>query len=374
MGEVAVVFDKIPLKRDGGLVATYVNMVNELSDDYHIVFYSIFKSDPTDIPEFKTVEVKTLFPIEIDNRFYQMIDYARHGQVRQTLFAIWSAFWFFFLIPLSRLRTRRLLSGRKVVAVAPVPAMFISSRIRFLLEIHINFEYFWGDDPLGRIQSMLMTKPALTVFRNQTDAEKGKALFPSTFLYNTCDLGDCPPPFKHSDIKFRALFVGRLVDQKNPLMLLDITEAMLDIFPNFSLDIYGDGPLYDAIKKEIDARNLGTAVTLKGFTNNKCIYREYDLLWITSRFEGFGLVIIEAAANMVPTVSTNWGEAAQEIIRDGVTGYVANSPEEFVNDTVKLLDSVETRNIFAEAAYEDYCSRFSPEAHKRRWIEILDKL
>lgn len=44
------------------------------------------------------------------------------------------------------------------------------------------------------------------------------------------------------------------------------------------------------------------------------VYKDYSLLWITSDYEGFGLVIIEAKANGVPTISTNWGEGVFEVI------------------------------------------------------------
>ena len=53
MRTIYIVFDKIPQKKDGGLIATYVNFVKELSDLYNIVFVSVFKSPDIDIDALK---------------------------------------------------------------------------------------------------------------------------------------------------------------------------------------------------------------------------------------------------------------------------------------------------------------------------------
>ena len=66
------------------------------------------------------------------------------------------------------------------------------------------------------------------------------------------------------------------------------------------MDIYGDGPLFLTLQEKIKQMGLQETVYLKGFVDNKAIYQKYDLLWITSTFEGFGLVVIEAMANGIP--------------------------------------------------------------------------
>lgn len=373
MDEVIVVFDKIPTKQDGGLVATYVDFVNELSDVYQISFLSIFKSPETDIDEFRQLEIKTLFPWNIDNYFHRAPDYLRRGKFKAFAWALVSAVLFFCCIPIARIKTNSLLQAKRVVAVAPAAAMFLGKRVRFLLEIHIDFEYFWGDNLLGRAQSALIPPAQRTVFRNAIDAAKGSRLFPSTYIYNTFGgssgvVVELPEKLAH-----RALFVGRLVDQKNPLMLLECAEKVRVVLPDFKLDIYGDGPLRIKLEEEIELRGLESCVRLCGFTTDKTVYRNYDLLWLTSRYEGFGLVIIEAAASMTPTVSTRWGEAVSEIIRDGETGYVVDSVDEFVEKSISLMASLDLRCEVGRNAYQDFLDRFSPEKHRQRWIDLFNE-
>ena len=372
--EIVIVFDKIPTKKDGGLVATYVDFVNELADIFDITFLSIFRSDPSDIPAFLQVKTVTLLDSELDNRFYKLFTHLRGGDVKGFLFALSSAFRYFLSIPGARSRTAKLLSGKKVIAVAPAAAAFLSRKIAYILEIHTSYEYFWGQNILGRAQSMLIAPPRLTVFRNEADARKGAARFPSTFMYNTFDDSALPRPSLPSRSRFRACFVGRLVEQKNPLLLLDYANEVRQSVSEFELDIYGDGPLFDKLSDEIHARGLGNCVTLKGFTDDKSVYRNYDLLWLSSRIEGFGLVIIEAAANMVPTVSADWGPAVYEVIQNGATGFVAKSSKDFIDKSILLLSDIELRNQFAAAAYEDFHNRFSVGVHRSRLIELIEKV
>lgn len=372
--EIVVVFDKIPTKKDGGLVATYVDFVKELSDSFDITFLSVFRSDPSDIPAFSTVKTVTLFDRELDNRFYKMVSYMRQGNVKRFWFAFVSALRYFVSIPFARSRTANLLKGKKVVAVAPAAASFLSCNITYILEVHANYEYFWGSNILGRAQSMLIPAPKVTVFRNEDDARKGSIKFPSTFMYNTFDDTSLPQPSLPVQNRFRACFVGRLVEEKNPLLLLGYAEEVCKSIPEFKLDIYGDGPLYETLANEIAARGLGACVSLKGFTDDKSVYQGYDILWLSSRFEGFGLVIIEAAANMVPTVTTDWGPAVYEVIRNGETGYVAKSSQDFVEKSIQLLSNLELRNQFAMRAYDDFHDRFSTSVHKARWIELIDQV
>lgn len=372
--EIVVVFDKIPTKKDGGLVATYIDFVKELSDSFEITFLSIFRSEPSDIPAFAAVNIVTLFDVELDNRFYKLFNHLGHGDVKKFRFALSSAVRYFFSMPMARSRTAKLLAGKKVVAVSPAAASFLSRKIRYILEIHINYEYFWGSNILGRAQAMLTPPPRLTVFRNESDACKGATRFPSTFMYNTFDDGSLPHPFLPTHNRFQACFVGRLVEQKNPLALLDYAEEVRKSISGFKLDIYGDGPLYEVLSHEIAVRGLGNCVTLKGFTDDKSIYQKYDLLWLASLFEGFGLVIIEAAANMVPTVSTEWGPAVHEVIRSGETGFVASGFDEFVDKSILLLSNLELRNQFAIKAFEDFHDRFSTSVHKSKWIELINEV
>lgn len=372
MKNIYVIFDQIPRKEDGGLVATYANFVNEFRNEYHITFVSIFKSFETNIEEFKDIPVITIIDKTINNRFYKLFSYIRERKLHSFFHALGSAILFFGSIPYIRFKTKKLFSEEDIIiAPAPASAIFISNKTKFILEIHINFEYFWGNNLIGRLQTALMAKPTITVFRNSVDARKGNQRFPSTYIYNCFDDSLVKQVGLQMHKKHSAIFVGRLAEQKQPLKLLDFSEQLKKIIPDFTLDIYGEGSLGKKLKEQIASRGLQSTVFMKGFTTDKSVYGRYEIAWLTSSFEGFGLVIIEAMANSVPTISTEWGEAVWEIIENEKTGVVAKTDEAFIEASVRLLEDTEYRNQLAANARKDYEKRFSPEKHKASWEKLF---
>lgn len=369
MKPLYIVFDQLPSKTDGGLVATYARLVEELSDTYEITILNIFDGKENDIEEFNNVPIISLCPIKIDNRFYKAFSLLHKGKIGGFFWALFSFFAFFASIPIVRHKTSASLNDAMVIASSPAAAIFLGKKVRYLLEIHINFEYFWGNNPIGRFQSSLFNPPVLTLFRNKTDAEKGSELFPSSYIYNGFDDSSLKPAKQRK--RHSALFVGRLEQQKNPLRLLECAELVLEKVPDFTLDIYGTGSLEASLTNEIEKRNLGKCVSLKGFTANKSVYSGYEIFWLTSTNEGFGLVLTESMANGTPVITTNWGDAVGEIVKNGKTGFIAQSSTEFANCSTKLLLDPELREEMGVEGRSDFAQRFSAKQNKERWIEIL---
>lgn len=374
MRKLYLVFDKLPSSKDGGLIATYVNFVQELSEEYEIVFVSVFRSETTDIPAFANVQVMTLLDVPFDNRFYMFPHNALNGDLSGAALAIFSSLMFFPAIPLARRASNKILRDGVIIAVAPLSAVFLSSKLKFYLEVHINFEYFWGGNLLGRLQSLLMAKPALTIFRNKSDATKGSRLFKSSYMYNTIDASQITFDTNRGRVNnMKALFVGRLVEQKNPLFLLNVAAIVRKALPSFSLDIYGAGPLDGQLRAQIQDMKLDDCVHLKGFVSDKSIYSNYDMLWVSSINEGFGLVIVEAAANGVPTISTRWGDAVYEVIEDESSGFVADSVTSFADKALAVFQDSSLRNNMGNEAYQKYRKDFSQERHKENWIRLISE-
>jgi glycosyltransferase involved in cell wall biosynthesis len=366
---ISIVFDQLPNKADGGLIATYISFVREMRDDLDISFVCVFGNE-NDIEEFDDIPIRTLCGANIDIRFYRVFDYLRKKQVRACLKALWSGLLYFACIPIGRCKTRRILRDQATIACAPAAGMFISRKVDYLLEVHTTFEYFWGDNALGSIQPKLMTKPVLTLFRSKAEARKGSRLFASHYIYNACE----PVPRQEPGERrrgHRALYMGRIVEQKDPLRLLDCAQLVRAQLDDFTLDIYGSGYLHDEVAREIERRGIGDFVRLMGHCSDKSVYNDYGLLWLTSREEGFGLVIIEAASCGLPCVSTNWGNAACEVIEDGETGFIVDTDEQFAQRSIELLTDEGEWKRLAGNARANYRRKFTPEANRKAWLKIL---
>lgn len=112
------------------------------------------------------------------------------------------------------------------------------------------------------------------------------------------------------------VWVGRLDYQKDPLKFLEI--AKLCHLPAI---IIGDGPLEEEVKNYISKNNLGENVLWLPFQENvMALMAKAYLLVMTSRFEGFGLVLVEALVAGTPVISTNCLYGPSEIIIEGDNG------------------------------------------------------
>ena len=100
------------------------------------------------------------------------------------------------------------------------------------------------------------------------------------------------------------------------------------------------------------------------------IYNNYSIEWLTSSNEGFGLVIIEAKAYGVPTISTRWGEAINEVISDNQDGYIVDNIDEMVDRTIGLWENEQLLIEMSNQALNHF-EKFSPDKAKENWLRIL---
>jgi glycosyltransferase involved in cell wall biosynthesis len=115
--------------------------------------------------------------------------------------------------------------------------------------------------------------------------------------------------------------VGRLVPQKGFDMLLDAFAGVAGEIPEWSLVIWGEGPERAKLEVRRDALGLKEQVSLPGVTKEHGGWlRDADIFVLSSRFEGWGIVVGEAMAAGVPVISFDcrWGPG--EMISDGVSG------------------------------------------------------
>ncbi len=130
---------------------------------------------------------------------------------------------------------------------------------------------------------------------------------------------------------FRILCVGRLTNVKGFDLLINSYAKIADKFPKWYIDIYGDGEDREILEKYIKRYRLEKNIHLCGSTSN--IYEEYcksDFFVLSSRNEGFGLVLIEAMSCACPCVSFRCKYGPEDIITDGVSGLLVKDGD--IND------------------------------------------
>jgi glycosyltransferase involved in cell wall biosynthesis len=164
-----------------------------------------------------------------------------------------------------------------------------------------------------------------------------------------------------------AVFVGRLVPQKNPLALVDVVAQI----PQIGLVVVGDGPLRCHLKQAVDRRGLDDRVCIVGWQTEVAPFlRTADLFVLPSRWEGLPVAAIEAMMAGVPVVATRVG-GMPEVVDDGVTGLLVPP-----GDTRALVDAIRQlvidpsrRRALGRAGRQRALQRFSTEA---LWASLRD--
>ena len=155
--------------------------------------------------------------------------------------------------------------------------------------------------------------------------------------------------------KGHVVFAGRLEREHKGLdYLVEVLKRILEEIPELTVDIIGDGPSNNWLKKELEEAELGKIANLVGITDNVYqFYSKASVMVQTSRWEGFGMTILEAMSCGVPVVAFhNYGP--DEIIRNSVDGYLINKfdTDAFAQKVVELLKQPERKRQMGKCAIE----------------------
>jgi glycosyltransferase involved in cell wall biosynthesis len=177
-----------------------------------------------------------------------------------------------------------------------------------------------------------------------------------------------------------VLFVGRFVAQKNLELWVDVAETVACSRPDVGFVMAGDGRLLAQIKEKVKAKKLEDRFYFLGSIAHERlpeIYAAADTFLLTSDYEGYGRVIVEAFLAAVPVVSTR-STGPADLIRHGVDGYLApvGSHDALSECILKLLASPENASRMGEAGKQRMVKEFSLEALVERlidcWIGVCD--
>lgn len=174
-------------------------------------------------------------------------------------------------------------------------------------------------------------------------------------------------------IKF--LFVGRLDTQKNPIMLLRVAHKIIEQYPDTTFTIVGDGEEYKKCVQYVENNNLENNIRLEGWKNDVSpFYKDCDIFVMTSIYEAFGLIFLEAGYNRLPTIATNV-EGIPEVVLHGKTGLLSDSNDidAMTQNAIFLIEHPDTRLMMGNNAYEYVTHNFSSETMVKRYRDLYEK-
>lgn len=179
------------------------------------------------------------------------------------------------------------------------------------------------------------------------------------------------------DKKTRSVIsVGRLDFQKGYDYLIEAWSIVSGNHPEWHLDIYGDGTLKDNLQNQIDNLKLNNVVKLcDRVPNIEEKYPLYSFFVMSSRAEGFPLVLLEAASCGIPLISYDCNSGPREIIKDGENGFLikpVGNVEGLANAIIKLIDNP---LLIDEMGKNAVCmvNKFSLPNITKQWIELFNE-
>jgi glycosyltransferase involved in cell wall biosynthesis len=169
---------------------------------------------------------------------------------------------------------------------------------------------------------------------------------------------------------------GRLNTQKGFDLLVRAWEPVARRRPDWRLEIYGSGPERAALERLIGELGLSDRVALMGRTQALGeAMAAASLFALSSRFEGFGMVLVEAMGKGLPVVSFDCPRGPGDIVTHGEDGLLV-APEDadaLAAALLELIEDPERRRRLAAAARRT-ARRYESRAIAPAWDALLGDL
>jgi len=172
-----------------------------------------------------------------------------------------------------------------------------------------------------------------------------------------------------------VIAVGRYVYQKGFDLLLQAWQIVNKRHPDWTLSLYGGGKREPYIKLAKDLNIEYSCKINAAVSDINTKFAESSILAFSSRFEGFGMVIIEAMTCGVPTVSFTCPCGPKDIIRNEINGLLIDNGNinEFAEGICRLIEDVNLRKELSDQCKKD-AAIYQIDNLAQKWIEVFDEI
>lgn len=184
-------------------------------------------------------------------------------------------------------------------------------------------------------------------------------------------------PTKYSSLEQKNIIsVGRLSYEKGFDDLIDVFKLVNQKYPEWNLNIIGDGFERKNIEEKIKKYNLENKIKMHGYQGrnyiNELLFNS-SIYVMPSRSESFGIVLLEAFSYGLPAVAFDRATGAKEIISDNWDGYLIkdSSKEQMAKRICELIGNTNRRVIMGANALKK-AQHYNSKNIKKEWLKIIE--
>lgn len=216
---------------------------------------------------------------------------------------------------------------------------------------------------------VLVSKELEEFYRQKLQEKNCKTIY----IPNTLDYY----PKKVSNLEEKNIIsVGRLSPEKGYLDLIDVYKLVNEVYPDWKLNIIGDGIEKEKIEQKIEKYHLQDSIILHGYQNKDYInqlLQKSSVYVMCSHTESFGIVLLEAFSFGIPCVAFNSARGATEIISNNWDGYlIKDRDNEQMARKICELISNQNRRIIMGANGIKKAKQYDINEIKKEWIKIIE--
>lgn len=336
---VSVCFFGGVIANSGGTERVGTMIANELADrGYEVTMLSFWDHGKPFFPVNRNITVDYLMRSGLDGKLYRTYVYPvlkLRNYIKRHRFDV-------------------LIDIDSVLAYWSVPAMRGLS-YKHIVWDHFNYRHVQTEQK--RVKACALTRryaDKLVLLTQQDRDMYAQAGFPA----NKLQVINNPTPFEDVQCSPReghvVLSVGRLTDQKGYDRLISAWSQISDQVGDWKLVIVGSGELESALKHQVADSHIEN---IEFVPATKDIERWYDCASIyamTSRFEGFPMVLLEAMAKGLPIIAYDCLTGPREMVHDGKNGYLIPDGDKsaFANRLLTLMQDQDMQDRYAECSLQ----------------------